>query len=621
MIRTTTIHKLVLMSGLITVLSLSSSASQGSDNRGIPRPLPHHPGNVFLEGEPVKLTLPQPGHWQVFDAEEKLLREVQISGKTIDLGVLPVGYYRLKSPSYDDWVSFAVLTPLKAPTPETSPIALDVAMSWFYPEDKMPDVASLCALAGVNWVRDRFSWAEVEPDRGQFQSRTRYDAAAETQAAAGLKVLQVYHSSPRWANPQTKRFPPDLRDCYRFLKTISARWKGKVLAYEPWNEADIQVFGGHTGSEMASLQKAAFWGIKAGNPHAIVCWNVFATNNPAHLEDIAANDILPYCHTFNFHHYRPLEDYPALYESFRRVCGGRPLWVSECAMPLRWTGNPERQELSDPDLFEQARRLIKVFAGSLHEGAAATFYFLLPHYVEGPTQFGIIRRDLTPRPAYVALAAVGRLMADAKPLGKLGNPEIQAYAFSAKPDGETRLVIVAWSRERHPLPLPAKPEAIYDYLGRPQEASRREIDLTPSPLFLVFTPEHSRDFTFSPPPAKPEPYHGQPCPVVFQTLWPAEKVDLRKSAYKISGSSDPITVPIFVYNFGSSPCTGEVQVTAPDGWKAELPQSCQISPDQRQELNLRLTPPSTGWSEPAIFRIEGNFGELGRAVLSFRLTR
>src|SRR2546430_11105371 len=45
------------------------------------------------------------------------------------------------------------------------------------------------------------------------------------------------------------------------------------------------------------------------------------------------------------------------------------------------------------------------------------FRSMLPHYIEGQTQFGILHEDLTPRPAFVALAAVGRLLCDARPLG------------------------------------------------------------------------------------------------------------------------------------------------------------------------------------------------------------
>ena len=54
------------------------------------------------------------------------------------------------------------------------------------------------------------------------------------------------------------------------------------------------------------------------------------------------------------------------------------------------------------------------YACAIHEGAQAVFYFILPHFVEGQTQFGVMRPDLTPRPAFVALAAAGRLLADAQ---------------------------------------------------------------------------------------------------------------------------------------------------------------------------------------------------------------
>ena len=51
----------------------------------------------------------------------------------------------------------------------------------------------------------------------------------------------------------------------------------------------------------------------------------------------------------------------------------------------------------------------------------------------------MLRHDLTPRPGYVALAAVGRFLAGAQCLGRL-SPTV--YAFRAKPDGEPRDVPV-----------------------------------------------------------------------------------------------------------------------------------------------------------------------------------
>ena len=228
--------------------------------RAVPAPLPDHPGNIFLAGEDVTVPVPaEDGQaWSAIDYDGKVAAEGRTSGGRAAASRLPVGWYEVRwGEGAGGATAAADLERLAAPTPTTSPIGCDVAMAWFYGEEKMPAVANLCALAGVNWVRDRLNWAEAEPERGRFADATKYDASARIQAAAGLRVLQVNHMSPPWANPDRKRFPTDLRDAYRFYREMARRWAGQILAFEPWNEADIDVFGGHTGAEMASLQKAA----------------------------------------------------------------------------------------------------------------------------------------------------------------------------------------------------------------------------------------------------------------------------------------------------------------------------------------------------------------------------
>jgi hypothetical protein len=91
---------------------------------------------------------------------------------------------------------------------------------------------------------------------------------------------------------------------------------------------------------------------------------------------------------------------------------------------------------------------------------------------------------LTPRPAYVALAAVGRLLAGAKFVTNwksVDQPDAQVYVFNAWPDGVQRQVIVMWAekpvdwpdRNRTtalwPLPEELPVTDVYDYLGRPIE--------------------------------------------------------------------------------------------------------------------------------------------------------
>ena len=103
----------------------------------------------------------------------------------------------------------------------------------------------------------------------------------------GLKVLQVNHFSPAWSTKNVSHFPDDLRDVYEFYRGLAKRWKGLADAIEPWNEPDIIPFGGHTGCEIASFQKAAYLALKAGNPQLPVCEAVFAVDRAETLDEFA----------------------------------------------------------------------------------------------------------------------------------------------------------------------------------------------------------------------------------------------------------------------------------------------------------------------------------------------
>ncbi|MCX6907017.1 MAG: hypothetical protein NTY01_03125 [Verrucomicrobia bacterium] len=608
---------------LLVLAMVNALPAAEATARSVPKPLAEHPGNVFLAGEEVFLRVPDSTSvaWRLLDYDDKLLMTPRASGGSVSLGRLPVGFYRLRAEGEAKWISCAVLEPLAAPTPLTSPVALDVAMAWFYPKAKMDGVANLCVLAGVNQVRDRLSWSQMEPKKGEWAGENRYDESAQAQARAGLQVLQVNHSSPSWANPNHKRFPLDLRDVYRFYREMARRWQGQVQAFEPWNEADISGFGGHTGSEMATLQKASYLGLKAGNPNGIACLNVFATHNRPQLDDLQENEACPYFDTYNLHHYEPFEHYPRLYADHRAVSAGKPLWVSECALPVKWAGDERLKEPTDADLRIQSERVAKTFACSLHEGSVATFYFMLPHYVEGQTQFGLLRPDLTPRPGYVALAAVGRWLADAKPLGRLSDVggTVRGCLFRAKPGGQSREVLVAWTTSgQTELTLPVVPGAVIDHLGRSRAATSR-LPLSSAPLFAALPEGSAKQLLLQSPPVARAALAGKPSPVVIQALWPEEKVFLRKSAYRLAPDKDAV-VPLFVYNFSEAPISGALRVSAPEGWKANSFGNLEIAPQSRAELRLELTCRAARVLPPnATVRVTGDFGPAGQPVLSMRV--
>jgi hypothetical protein len=378
---------------------------------------------------------------------------------------------------------------------------------------------------------------------------------------------------------------------------------------------------------MASLQKASYLGLKAGNPKVIACLNVFALHRPASLRDLNQNEAWPYFDTFNLHHYDGFDAYPRVYADFRAVSAGRPLWVTECSVAVKWHGDERLHEPTEDDLRVQSERVTKTYVCAIHEGARAVFYFMLPHYVEGQTQFGVLRADLTPRPGYLALAAAGRLLADAKPLGrvKAADDSIRAYLFQARPDGGRADVLVAWSKSEAELELPKPPRACFDHLGRAREVEGRVLKLSRAPLFAVLPTETQLQWV--PPPKAPERLAGKPTPLVLQALLPAESIVLGKSAYKIP-AGQAASVPIYLYNFSPKTARGKLNAflllqpagsAAPEPWGAELPGDVEVARGERKELALRLTGLNTNGLECATIRVSGEFGSAGKPVLSFRL--
>jgi hypothetical protein len=606
------------------VLLAAVVESRGAEDKPAARPLANHPGNVFLAGEEVvvRLSAEDGTKWEAADYDGKPVAIGAVLGGKARLGRLPVGYYELRQGGAATATAIGVLAPLRSPVSPSSPIAIDLAMSWFYQTAaQKAAAASLCKLAGAAWVRDRMTWGEIEPGRQDFARETRYDESARLQSEAGLRVLQVYHSTPAWAGGSFKRFPEDLRDVYGFLRHAAARWKGRVQAFEPWNEADIDMFGGHTGAEMASLQKAAYWGIKAGNPDAIACLNVFAVARPDTLDDFAANVAWPYFDTCNLHHYIRPDDYPAWYAAFRRISAGRPLWVTEFSQPVPWAGDPKAQEPTAEDQRLQARRVPIVFASSLHEGPAEAFYFLFPHYTEGKIQFGVVHRDLTPRPAYVAFAAAGRLLAEARPLGswKVASRQARAFFFRARPDGQDAEVMVAWTTEPHgDLELPVAPAALFDHLGRSMPPAGTVLRLSLAPIYAVLPPGTAQRLTLAGPPTMPPRQEAKPSPVVLQAVWPRDRVALEKSAYRVVAGED-VTVSVFAYNFSDSPVTGKLTVAAPSGWEVSIPDRVELAAGQRKQLALSIHRPAAKGEGPEKIQLTGDFGPAGSTFLSIRL--
>ncbi len=631
----------LLLLASFALLGASVSRPAPAAPRAIPVPLAGHPGNVFLGSEDVIVPAPaNAAQWIATDYDGKRVAAGSVARgpRPVALGKLGVGWYEIQ---FSDAAgkqlrraTAGVLARLAAPTPQDSPVCTDSAAAWFAKryrprEARAQEVfASLAELAGANWVRDRMSWGEAQPKADQFAVHTPYDSSATLHAKHGLRLLQVHHSTPGRASDKTldgprawKRFPRDLRLQYRFCKAMAERYRGRVQAWEPWNEANIGGFGGHTIDEMCSMQKAAYFGLKAGNPGIIACWNVFAgPGSQLHTEGVLLNEAWPYFDTYNIHTYSRPDQYLDQFATAREGACGKPIWLTECGIRLRTTDAKPWGDLSPDDGRRQAEFVAKSYASSLFAGVDRHFFFILGNYNERGVQFGLLRHDFTPRPGYLALAAVGRLLAGAKCLGRV-SPTI--YVFRTWPDGRERDVIVAWADEPCDWMKAAAVavDAAYDHLGRPIKGSATD-RLGPAPRFIVTPKGAAEALVKERPPARSPRREGKPCPVVLQLSLPHDTIRLSNQTHEIDPGK-PVELPLFIYNFGDKPTSGTLAVeAAPDGWKVDVPRKpIQLAPMDRKRLSVTaaFSASARGLLGGQWIKLRGDFGDAGRPVLAFRL--
>jgi len=655
-----------LFAGSVAGAEQVSPTAKVQTRRGLhselPNPLPDHPGNVFLEGEGVSILLPQAltstnKQWRLLDDRHRVLRSGVLSAEEVDrrtplqLGMQDIGWYRVEfgptNPPEQSFTTLAVLRKLHAPTPTDSPVAVDSAAAWFAHDDvaKQRKLANLAALAGVSWVRDRLRWREIQPLSGALKPPpTTYDSSADAHREAGLQLLQVFHDTPPWAQgePNTGgQFAPDLRHVYELGRKLAVRFKGRVAAWEPWNEANVATFGAHTVDQMCSWQKAAWLGFKAGDPDVIVGWNVTAAvPTPAHTEGVLANETWPYYDTYNIHTYDWSHAYADLWKPAREAAAGRPIWITEADR-----GTPH---LKNPPWYDQSPRLERLkaewmaqsYASSLFAGAQRHFHFILGNYQEANRiQFGLLRLDLTPRPAYVALAAVGRCLASAKVLGRWQpGQHVQVYAFRARPDGRERDVLVAWADKEvdwdgrgtttadWKLPTHLKVQEVVDYLGRSRGTSF-PAPLTSAPVSVFLPSGQAASLPLEAPPKLAPPRAGAASPVVLQLTLPRSAVtkveDLPWSegyAYQAK-PGQTLDFKLHVHNFATNTTAGVLQVARqPGDWSTTLATAdFKLASMERATLAGSLRLPSSVSVRDGWVVLRANCGEHGRPVLAFRV--
>lgn len=285
---------------------------------------------------------------------------------------------------------------------------------------------------GVRTVRVMMPWAGMEPNPGQYDYG-KVDMIVDAANARGMSVLGTLVSSPGWAvEPGLMPIssPPASAATYGdFAGAAAAHFRGRVAAYEIWNEpnAVLSWSSGPQGPEparYAEMLKAAYPKIKGADPSALVIGGVvgavvqfFAlTMDPVAFIDqmyaagakgsLDAVSFHPYLYNNEFSRGRGTANTPfSQAEAIHGVManygdGGKKVWATEYGQPT-----------SSVDEATQAAYLTDFLT------TWRTLPFAGPAYIYTTRDrntgsgadvdtLGVYRSDWTPKPAQAAVAAL-----------------------------------------------------------------------------------------------------------------------------------------------------------------------------------------------------------------------
>lgn len=125
-------------------------------------------------------------------------------------------------------------------------------------------------------------WRQVEPKRGEYNWPAFDIALDNTEKWGAQEILFTFCGTPQWAaskvadpdaevfGPGSTAAPKDLADFEAFARAVVRRYKGRIGAYETWNEATSPQFWQGTPEQMAEMTEILRRVVRQEDPDAVV---------------------------------------------------------------------------------------------------------------------------------------------------------------------------------------------------------------------------------------------------------------------------------------------------------------------------------------------------------------
>jgi len=339
--------------------------------------------------------------------------------------------------------------------------------------------------AGVNVLRVDVGWATMEYAQGKESPEylAKLDALAAGAQARGIKLIATLWQTPSWASAggAWNDAPSDPATYGAFARFITGRYGSELAAVEAWNEPNVDdnLIASNLPATYTQMVKSFYTGAKEGDPNVAVLAGALSYADVPFLQSLYANGIKGYYDGISVHPYADgaapadtavthsfLGGIESLHAAQLAAGDNTPEWVTEFGWPTGSSAgaNTEQQQA---EYTEQAFALIDDL--SYVEGATVYELRDMETNASDPEDnFGMLRQNFTPTPAYAALKAAMQVAPGAA-------PPPSSFQSGAPETGSGRSESGTGSGSAGApeagAPVPEAPEAGTQVSGTPSESS------------------------------------------------------------------------------------------------------------------------------------------------------
>lgn len=148
---------------------------------------------------------------------------------------------------------------------------------WWKPDIAHRDL-TLTKEMGFGWVKQSFAWRDIETNEKGAYNWWHSDQIVDAVEDHGLRLLVRLDRQPWWAQepgsePLENAPPADYQDFADYCGAVATRYKGRIQAYQVWNEPNLSREWGDQPPDPAAyteLLRVCYEAIKEADPDALV---------------------------------------------------------------------------------------------------------------------------------------------------------------------------------------------------------------------------------------------------------------------------------------------------------------------------------------------------------------